>query len=104
MPDGKTQEIEELKELITQQNQKIDRILTWAEGDRRLGTPSIKMQIDQNQENIKNVQSMAYENRGLINDNRNDVKNLKKVSGAVGGSSGGVTALIIHFFKQTFGS
>lgn len=102
MDQNEGNEIQELKSLITEQNQKIDRILTWAEGDRRLGTPSIKMQIDHNNESIKNVSKLAYENRGLINENNKDIKNIKKVSGAVGGTSGGAISIVLQFIKSTF--
>ena len=59
-------EFNQLREAIESTDKKIERLLTWAEGDHALGTPSIKTQIDGNREEIEEVKKKVYTNREMI--------------------------------------
>lgn len=91
-------------------DRKINRLLTWAEGDKDLGTPSIKQQIDQNTNGITEVRKRTYENEDMIKDTKkdvekvsDDVQNIKTHSAAIGMGGGGVVFTILETIKQWVG-
>jgi hypothetical protein len=95
-------EYAELKQSIEEVDKKMDRILSWAEGDEKLGTPSVNQMIRKNSEDIVDNRKLTHKNRDVIRDNTNDLKNLKKTAGVVGAGGGGIIAVIIESFKAVF--
>lgn len=99
-------EYSELKSTLEDQNKKLDRLLSWAEGDEKLGTPSIAQQIQQNHQEIVLNRKRIYENRERINGVDNDVKAVKKqqagISAGSGGIAGGIIVGIVEAFKALF--
>lgn len=96
-------DLQELYTLIEKQDKKIDRILSWAEGDEKLGTPSVMQRINENSSEIRETRKRTYENEERINANTKDIKNLDKRTGAIGVGTGGLGAAAIEFIKSFFG-
>lgn len=94
---------EELKQSIQHIDQKVDRLLSWAEGDEKLGTPSIAQQIEDTRQEAKQARKIGYENREEINLVKKEV-NMKsgKIGGGAGGVSGGAVAALFELLKSIF--
>lgn len=59
-------EYQDLKVLIENTDRKVDRLLNWAEGDSKLGTPSIKDQIDGNRVEVEEAKKKIQINQDEI--------------------------------------
>lgn len=96
----------ELKKSIEAQGKKIDRLLSWAEGDSKLGTPSIAQQIKNCETEIVNTRKRTYENETNIDSLKRDVDDIsdstKKASTIVGAGAGGGISVILEAIKQIF--
>lgn len=93
-------EYEELKASLAEQGKKIDRLLSWAEGDPALGTPSIKQQMRNIEKEVVENRKRTYENRLAISGIQRDITNLRKTSGAAGVGGGGIVVGVIEFIKS----
>lgn len=96
----------DLKHSIEVQGKKLDRLLSWAEGDQKLGTPSIAQQIEECKNEIVITRKRTYQNETSIDNIKRDIEDIsgstKKASTIVGGGSGGIISLIIDAIKQAF--
>jgi|GEM_PF-1844754 len=102
-------EYADLKHSIESIDAKVNRLLAWAEGDQRLGTPSVKQQIDKNSRDVVEVRRKAYSAVELIKENSNDIKtntteikNIKRSGGLAGAGAGGVIAIIVETIRTLF--
>lgn len=111
-------EYAELKESIEILNKKTDRILSWAEGDHKLGTPSIAQQIEECKVEIVQTRKRTYENEKDIREalhlitnnteniesNTDSIRDTKQISSAFGAGAGGILVTIIEAIKHFFTS
>ncbi len=102
-------EFGELKSSIKDLDTKVNRLLSWAEGDQALGTPSLKQQMEA-------IERETIENRKRTYDNQNDlshlkrdvqtnadnIKNIKKSAIGGGAASGGGVFGIIELIRSIF--
>lgn len=82
---------------------KIDRILSWAEGDSKLGTPSVKDQINSNAREIEEAKKKIIDLENNVRYNTDHIKDQKRVAGALGAGGGGILFAIIEFVRGLMG-
>lgn len=89
----------------------VDRLITWAEGDKNLGSPSINSKIERIEENIIDNKKRSYVNAAEIREVRQevraaeknleeikaDIKDIRTATGVIGG--GGVTYALIEIIR-----
>lgn len=100
-------EYSEVKSILDEQGKKLDRLLHWAEGDDRLGTPSIAQQIERLNDDIVLTRKRTYENESMVRNHASDIEDLKKEvidqrtnSSVLGAGGGGLVAAIIEGLRQ----
>lgn len=100
-------EYSEVKSILDEQGKKLDRLLHWAEGDDRLGTPSIAQQIERLNDDIVLTRKRTYENESMVRNHAGDIEDLKKEvidqrtnSSVLGAGGGGLVAAIIEGLRQ----
>lgn len=100
-------EYSEVKQILDEQGKKLDRLLHWAEGDSRLGTPSIAQQIESLNDEVIKTRQRAYANENTVRNHEDDIKDLKKEvidqrtnSSVLGAGGGGLVAAIIEGARQ----
>lgn len=106
-------EYDELQKTLSEQGKKIDRLLAWAEGDPKLGTPSIKQQLLTMETEVIENRKRSYENRNSLRNvkkevvsNKDEIDDMKKVTGkySIGGGIGGgsIVTIVWNTLKSVF--
>jgi|SRR5690554_785624 len=102
-------EFAEIKKSINDLDGKVNRLLTWAEGDQALGTPSLKQQIERVEREVVENRKRTYTNRNDINllqrevdANVEDIRGIKKSAISGGAVSGGGVFGLLEFIRSFF--
>ena len=102
-------EFDQLKSSIKDLDGKVNRLLSWAEGDQALGTPSLKQQMEQIERETVENRRRAYDNRNSlshlkrdVDTNTKDIKGIKKSSVMLGAGSGGGVFGILELIRSFF--
>lgn len=122
MPDSEIQslrnEIGDLKKSVGETDEKVQRLLNWAQADTDLGKLSISQQIDNLERQLKVEQSSGNQlrqdykvlltrveqNDESIKENQQTFKDIRQQSALAGGGSGGAVGFIVTFLKNIFTS
>lgn len=111
-------ELAELKLSIEKLDKKTDRLLSWAEGDTKLGRPSIAQQIRESQDEIVETHKRTESNEQAIRDlihaidnhdekiviNSEAIKESNRRSSIFGAGAGGILFTLIEAIKHFFTS
>lgn len=91
-------------------NRTMARLLTWAEGDKSLGSPSVQQKIDANAQGISDLRKKVYDSedtmarQGIcISNLRDDIRAIKTQTGIIGAGSGGIIVGVLEIVKHIFG-
>lgn len=102
-------EFEQIKTSINDLDRKVNRLLSWAEGDQALGTPSLKQQMERIEREAVENRKRTYNNRNDlthlkrdIDTNAKDIKGIKKSAISGGAVSGGGVFGLLEFIRSFF--
>lgn len=100
-------QLKEMQKDIAEISKNVNRLLSWAEGDRDIGTPSVEDKINRVDNGITTTRKIAYNNSNNIeilsrdvDQNKQDIKAIKGTSAVLGAGSGGIFTIVIQAIKS----